>query len=51
MVEKRSQLKMILRKSDETDRRSVLVQRTVRGSIFLREYSEIVASVAVALPA
>ena len=47
MAEKRSQLKMILRKSDETDRRSVLVQRTVRGSIFLREYSEIVASVTV----
>ena len=39
---------MVLRKSDETDRRSVLVQRTVRDSIFLREYSEIVASVALA---
>ncbi len=51
MAEKRSQLEIVLRKSDETDRRSVLVQRTVRGSIFLREYSEIVASVALALPA
>jgi DNA-binding MarR family transcriptional regulator len=29
------------RKRDETDRRSVLVQRTVKGSVFLSEFSEI----------
>ncbi|NQV56260.1 MAG: winged helix-turn-helix transcriptional regulator [Rhodospirillales bacterium] len=32
------------RKEDEDDRRSVLVQRTVRGSVFLREYGEIIAA-------
>jgi len=39
---------LVRRKSDENDRRSVLIQRTVKGSIFLREYSEIVASAALA---
>ena len=29
------------RKRDETDRRSVLVQRTAGGSVFLSEFSEI----------
>jgi DNA-binding MarR family transcriptional regulator len=29
------------RKRDETDRRSVLVQRTVKGSVFLSEFSDI----------
>lgn len=31
------------RKRDETDRRSVLVQRTVKGSVFLRDFAEAVA--------
>jgi DNA-binding MarR family transcriptional regulator len=30
------------RKVDEADRRSVLIQRTVRGSIFLREFAEMI---------
>ncbi|MFP6713321.1 MAG: MarR family transcriptional regulator [Rhodospirillales bacterium] len=45
-IDRLTTLEMVRRKSDEADRRSVLVQRTVRGSIFLREYSEIIASAA-----
>jgi DNA-binding MarR family transcriptional regulator len=45
-IDRLSTLDMVRRKSDENDRRSVLVQRTVRGSIFLREYSEIIATAA-----
>lgn len=45
-IDRLTTLDMVRRKSDENDRRSVLVQRTVRGSIFLREYSEIIASAA-----
>lgn len=36
------ELELVRRKSDETDRRSVLIQRTVRGSVFLREYGELI---------
>jgi DNA-binding MarR family transcriptional regulator len=32
------------RRRDEQDRRSVLVQRTVKGSVFLSEFAETVAS-------
>ena len=45
-IDRLSTLEMVRRKSDENDRRSVLVQRTVKGSVFLREYSEIIASAA-----
>src|SRR5271156_189003 len=34
------------RKRDETDRRSVLVQRTVKGSVFLSEFSDIMGEAA-----
>src|SRR5579859_7760821 len=34
------------RKRDEADRRSVLVQRTVKGSVFLSEFSEIMVRAA-----
>ncbi|MBT3915920.1 MAG: MarR family transcriptional regulator [Rhodospirillaceae bacterium] len=47
-IDRLSKLDLVRRKSDENDRRSVLIQRTVKGSIFLREYSEIVASAALA---
>ncbi len=30
------------RKIDEDDRRSVLIQRTVRGSVFLRDFAELI---------
>jgi DNA-binding MarR family transcriptional regulator len=35
-------LEMVRRKQDEADRRSVLLQRTVKGSVFLREYGELI---------
>lgn len=35
-------LELIRRKPDETDRRSVLIQRTVKGSVFLREFGELI---------
>jgi DNA-binding MarR family transcriptional regulator len=35
-------LGLVKRKTDENDRRSVLVQRTVKGSVFLREFGDIV---------
>lgn len=33
---------LVRRKTDETDRRSVLVQRTVRGSVYLSEFGELI---------
>jgi DNA-binding MarR family transcriptional regulator len=39
-------LKLIRRKKDDVDRRNVLIQRTVRGSVFLREYGEVVVDCA-----
>ena len=37
---------LIKRKPDEQDRRSIVVQRTVQGSVFLREFGDLVSSVA-----
>ena len=34
------------RKVDEDDRRSVLLQRTVKGSVFLREFGELIVNAA-----
>lgn len=39
-------LGLVKRKLDETDRRSVLVQRTVKGSVFLHEFGNIVVAAA-----
>ena len=41
-LDRLSELQLLRRKVDEEDRRSVLVQRTVRGSVFLREFGELV---------
>ncbi len=38
------------RKRDEADKRSVLVQRTVKGAVYLREFGDLAAKVAEALP-
>ncbi len=38
---------LVKRKVDEQDRRSVLIQRTVKGSVFLREFGDIIVSAAV----
>ena len=45
-VDRLSDLDMIRRKVDENDRRSVLLQRTVKGSIFLREFGELIVGAA-----
>ena len=41
-LDRLSELELVRRKADESDRRSVLIQRTVRGSVFLREYAELI---------
>jgi len=45
-VNRLSEMQMVRRKPDETDRRSVLIQRTVRGSVFLREFGELIVNAA-----
>jgi len=45
-IDRLSEMELVRRKIDDSDRRSVLVQRTVRGSVFLREYGEIIVSAA-----
>ena len=40
------ELQLVRRNTDENDRRSVLIQRTVRGSVFLREFGELIVGAA-----
>ena len=37
-------LELLRRKRDDADRRNVLVQRTVKGSVFLSEFAEIISA-------
>jgi DNA-binding MarR family transcriptional regulator len=39
-------LQLLKRRRDETDRRNVLVQRTVKGSVFLSDFGDRVAATA-----
>ncbi len=39
---------LVKRKVDDQDRRSVLIQRTVKGSVFLREFGDIIVTAATA---
>lgn len=43
-LDRLSTLGLVKRKTDDNDRRSVLVQRTVKGSVYLREFGEIIAA-------
>ena len=43
-LDRLSELELVRRKPDENDRRSVLIQRTVRGSVFLREFGELIVA-------
>ncbi len=43
-VNRLSEFGLVRRQTDEADRRSVLIQRTVKGSIFLREFGELITS-------
>ncbi len=45
-INRLSELGLVRRKPDETDRRSVLIHRTVKGSVFLREFGELIARAA-----
>lgn len=45
-LDRLSEYGLVRRKTDEEDRRSVLVQRTVKGSVFLREFGDIIVSAA-----
>lgn len=45
-IDRLSDMELVRRKTDEQDRRSVLIQRTVRGSVFLREYGELIVAAA-----
>lgn len=41
-LDRLSALGLARRKTDETDRRSIQVQRTVRGSVFLSDFAELI---------
>ena len=43
-VDRLSELGMVKRKVDDKDRRSVLIQRTVKGSVFLREFGDTIVA-------
>lgn len=45
-VTRLSELGMMRRKPDEADRRSVLIHRTVKGSVFLRKFGELIVAAA-----
>ncbi len=38
------QMGLVKRKRDEADKRNVLVQRTVQGSVYLRDFADIIQS-------
>jgi DNA-binding MarR family transcriptional regulator len=45
-LDRLSEYGLVRRKEDEADRRSVLIQRTVKGSVFLREFGDIIVAAA-----
>ena len=48
-LDRLGRLDFVRRKRDETDKRNVLVQRTVKGSVHLREFGDMAAKVAAEL--
>ena len=49
-LDRLSDLGYVRRKQDQEDRRSVLVQRTVKGSVFLREFGDLASASAKRIP-
>ena len=49
-IDRLTEIEFVRRKVDEQDRRSVLVQRTVRGSVFLREFGELIVTAGKQIP-
>ncbi len=45
-LDRLSELGLVRRKPDEQDRRSVLIQRTVKGSVYLSEFGELIVAAA-----
>jgi DNA-binding MarR family transcriptional regulator len=45
-IDRLSALDFVRRRTDEADRRSVLVQRTVKGAVFLSDYADLIAAAA-----
>ena len=45
-LDKLQELGFTKRKTDDADRRNVLVQRTVRGSVYLSDFGELIAKLA-----
>jgi DNA-binding MarR family transcriptional regulator len=45
-IDRLSGLDLVRRKVDENDRRSILLQRTVAGAVFLREFGDLVCTIA-----
>ena len=45
-VDRLGELGLVRRKTDPDDRRSVLLQRTVKGAVFLREFGELIVEAA-----
>ncbi len=45
-VDRLSELGLVRRKPDQEDRRSVLINRTVKGSVFLSEFGEMIVQAA-----
>lgn len=45
-IDRLSELDMVRRKVDENDRRSVLIHRTVKGSVFLTEFAQLIMEAA-----
>ena len=45
-IDRLADIGFLKRRVDVTDKRSVLIQRTVQGSVFLREFGDMVARVA-----
>lgn len=43
-VDRLGELDLVRRKTDPDDRRSVLLQRTVKGAVFLREFGELIVA-------
>ena len=41
-VDTLSALDLVRRKKDETDRRNVFLQRTINGSVFLRDFADVI---------
>ena len=45
-LDRLAELDFVRRKTDAADRRSIQVQRTVRGSVFLREFGDLIVELA-----